>query len=358
MTKDEIFVFNPHVKQPLEKPFYFGVVGLAHAHINGMCAGLKGEGATLKAIYDDDKALLDEFVKKNPEVKVYDTLEELLADDEISLIASAAIPSHRADLAIRSMRAGKDFFVDKAPLITFEELDAVKACCRETGKKLFVYYSEFMHVEAAIYAKQLIERGVIGDVCHIDIFAPHTLAANTRPDWFFSRKDTSGILTDIGSHQFQQFLEYSGADNATVCSARVDNYFNKHYTEFDDFGDATLTAENGVTGYVRIDWLSPTGIQTWGDGRVTIIGSRGYIELRKYCNIGYPKTINNVLVATNDGAFIECVTGKVGYPYFARLIEDCINRTDTAMSPEQTFNAIELAMTAQKMGLEYKATLK
>ncbi len=351
MTKEEIFVYNTHKPQPLDRPFVFGVTGLAHGHINGMCNGLKSAGATLKAVYESDERLLADFLKRNPGVKVCESLDELLADGEIELIAEAAIPSQRADIAMRAMRCGKDVFVDKAPLITFEQLDAVRACCEETGKKLFVYYSEFMHNEAAIFAKQLIDRGIIGEVCHIDIFAPHRLNAPTRPEWFFRREDTSGILTDIGSHQFQQFLEYAGAERATVDSARVGNYFNREYEGFDDFGDATLTAENGVTGYVRIDWLSPSGIKTWGDGRVTILGSRGYIELRKNCNIACEHTTNNVFVATDDGAFFESVSGKVGYPYFTNLISDCRNRTETAMSSLQAFTAIELAMTAQKIGL-------
>jgi predicted dehydrogenase len=354
MTKEEIFVYNKHTPTPPEKDFVFGVTGLAHGHINGMCAGLKAAGAKLKAVYDENETLLADFVKRNPEVTVYSSLEELLADEKIALIATAAIPSQRAGIEIKAMRAGKDVFADKAPLITFEQLNDVKSCCEETGRKLFVYYSEFMHNEAAIFAKQLIDRGVIGEVAHIDIFAPHRLNAPSRPAWFFNRADTSGILTDIGSHQFQQFLEYAGADSATVNSARVGNYFNKEYDGFDDFGDATLTAENGVTGYVRIDWMSPKGINTWGDGRVVILGSRGYIELRKNCNLGYPASTNNVLVATDDGMHIESVSGKVGFPYFAALIRDAQERTETAMSSHQAFAAIELAMTAQKIGLEGK----
>ena len=353
MTKEEVFVFDKFTPPALEKPFVFGVTGLAHGHIYGMVGGLLAAGATLKAIWEEDEKLLEAFLKKYPNTKVYATLEELLADEEIALIASASVPVQRAPIAIQAMKAGKDFFVDKAPLITLEQLAEVKACCKETGRKLFVYYSEFVAVEAAVYAKQLIERGVIGDVCHIDIFAPHSLSKPTRPDWFWRREDTGGILIDIGSHQFHQFLEYSGCNEATVTAARVGNYFNSDVGDgFDDFGDAMLTAANGVTGYVRIDWMSPKGIGTWGDGRVTIIGSKGYIELRKNCNLAYPHTVNNVFVGIDEGAYYESVSGKVGLSYYSNIIKDCLNRTDSAMSPEQAFNAIELAIKAQLKGLE------
>ncbi len=348
MTHEEIFSYQKHQpKLPLEVPYKFAAVGLAHGHINNMCNGMLGAGATLVYVYDEDKALVEAFLKKFPNVTVAESYDEILADPEIELIASADIPSKRADVSIKAMKAGKDAFVDKAPMLTLEELEAVKTTSKQTGKKLFVSYSEFMHNEAAIFAKQLIDRGVIGDVCHVDIFAPHRLNPPSRPDWFWSREDTGGVLIDIGSHQFLQFLAYSGCNNATVDSSRVANYFNQDHPGLDDFGDATLTAENGITGYVRIDWLSPKGIQTWGDGKVVILGSKGYIELRKNCDIGKEKVTNSVYVCTEDGVFTESVSGKVGYPYFSALINDSRNGTDTAMPEDQTYNAIELAIKAQ-----------
>ena len=352
MTKEEVFSYNKHVPSPLEKPYKFAAVGLAHGHVNNMCNGMLEAGAELVCVYDEDKALVERFLKRFPGVTVCESYEEILADPEIELIVSADIPSHRSAVAIKAMKAGKDAFVDKAPLLTDEELAEVKKVSKETGKKLFVSYSEFMHNEAAIFAKQLIDRGVIGKVCHVDIFAPHRLNPPSRPEWFWSREDTGGVLIDIGSHQFLQFLAYSGCNNATVNSARIANYFNGDHPGLDDFGDATLTAENGITGYVRIDWLSPKGINTWGDGRVIILGSEGYIELRKNCDIGKEKVTDTVYVCTEDGVFTESVSGKVGFPYFSALINDSRNGTDTAMPEEQTYNAIELAIKAQKMAMK------
>ena len=351
MTKEEIFSYNKHVPAlPLEKPYKFAAVGLAHGHVNHMCNGMIEAGAELVYVYDEDKSLVEKFLKKFPGVPVAESYEEILAIPEIELIVSADIPSHRSTVAIKAMKAGKDAFVDKAPLLTLEELAEVKKVSKETGKKLFVSYSEFMHNEAAIFAKQLIDRGVIGKVCHVDIFAPHLLNPAYRPDWFWKREDTGGVLIDIGSHQFLQFLAYSGCNNATVDSARVANYFNTDHPGLDDFGDATLTAENGITGYVRIDWLSPKGIGTWGDGKVVILGSDGYIELRKNCDIGKEKVADTVYVCTADGGYTESVAGKVGFPFFTALINDSRNDTETAMPTDQTYNAIELAIKAQHMG--------
>ena len=352
MTHEEVFSYNKHTPEALEKPYKFAAVGLAHGHVNNMCTGMLEAGATLAYVYDDNKALIEGFLKRFPGTPVAESYEQIFAMPDIELIVSADIPSHRADVTVKAMKAGKDAFIDKAPLLTLEELAEVKKVSKETGKKLFVSYSEFMHNEAAIFAKQLIDRGVIGKVCHVDIFAPHRLNPPSRPEWFWSREDTGGVLIDIGSHQFLQFLAYSGCNNATVNSSRIGNYFNQDHPGLDDFGDATLTAENGITGYVRIDWLSPKGINTWGDGRVIILGSDGYIELRKNCDIGKDKVTDTVYVCTEDGVFTESVKGKVGYPFFSALINDSRNGTSTAMPEEQTYNAIELAIKAQMAASE------
>ncbi len=357
MTHEEIFSYNKFVPNlPLEKPFYYAANGLAHGHINCMYNDMLKAGATLKYIYDEDEALCEQYAKMYPNAIVAKSYEEILSDPEIELVASAAIPERRANIAIEAMKAGKHAFVDKAPVITFEQLEAVKKTVKETGMKYFVYYGEFVSVEASVYAKQLVDRGIIGDVFHMDIVAPHRLNAPTRPDWFFKRHETGGIITDIGSHQLYQFFEFSGAKDAKIESARVANFFASEYAsaeEFDDFGDLTITGDNGVTGYVRIDWNSPAGIKTWGDVRVVIQGSKGYIELRKNCDISkMPGGGNTVYVCTDDGVFTETVGGKVGLPYCSNLINDCRNGTDTAMDPFIAFRAIELSMEAQEIGLK------
>ena len=194
MTKEEVFVYNKHVpKLPLDKPYYFGVTGLNHGHIWGMVSGLIAAGATMTHIYEPDSSLLAPFLKKYPGLTVCESLEELLAVPELELIATAAVPSERAGIEIAAMRAGKDAFADKAPVTSLEQLEEVKAVANETGKKLFVYYGEYVNNEAALFAKQVIDRGIIGEVAHIDIFAPHSLNAPSRPAWFFERDKTSGI---------------------------------------------------------------------------------------------------------------------------------------------------------------------
>lgn len=329
--------------------FVFAAVALEHGHIYGMCNGLTEAGATLKWVYDKDPKKVEDFLKRYPDAKAAQSEEEVLNDPEVKLVAAAAIPNERCALGLRVMAAGKDYFTDKTPLTSLEQLEAAKEMAAKTGKKYMVYYSERLHVEAAIFAGQLIEQGAIGRVFHVDGFGPHRIGdPTTRPDWFYKKEQYGGILCDIGSHQIEQFLYYTGAKDAKVQFAQIANYNHPDYPELDDFGDAMLVADNGATQHFRVDWFTPDGLSNWGDGRTFIEGTEGYIEMRKYVNVGTNEGVGNHLFLVNkDGEqYFDC-NGTVGYPYFGQLILDCINRTENAMTQEHAFKAAELCVKAQ-----------
>jgi predicted dehydrogenase len=335
---------NPVVKAG---EFVIAAVALDHGHIYGMVNGLLEAGATLKWVYDSNPAKAEAFAKTYPQVRIASTEEEVLADPEVHLIAGAAITSERGPLGLRAMDAGKDYFTDKAPFTTLEQLEAARAKVKETGRKYMVYYSERLHVESAVYAGQLIEQGAIGRVVQVTGFGPHRLNASSRPEWFFKKEQYGGILCDIGSHQVEQFLFYAGCKSAQVLHSKVANYNAPDYPELEDFGDATLLGDNGATQYFRVDWLTPNGLGTWGDGRTLILGTEGYIELRKYIDIARDKSSNHVYLVNGEGEYHFHVDGQVGYPFFGELILDCLNRTEKAMTQEHAFMAAELCLKAQ-----------
>ncbi len=328
--------------------FRFAAMRLDHGHIYGMCNGLIEAGAELKWVYDADPAKVDQFLKQYPGVRAAESEEQILDDAEVQLVAAAAIPNLRGPLGVRVMRAGKHYFTDKTPFTTLEQLADARAAAEETGQKYMVYYSERLHVESAVYAGELIREGAIGRVVQVLGLGPHRLNAPSRPSWFFEKEKYGGILCDIGSHQIEQFLYFTGNRDAKVVSSKVANYANKHYPELEDFGDMTLVGENGATGYFRVDWLTPDGLGTWGDGRMLIMGTDGYIELRKYIDIARETSGNHLYLVNGDGERHMQLTGKVGYPYFGELIMDCLNGTEKAMSQEHAFKAAELCLIAQR----------
>lgn len=327
--------------------FVFAATALDHGHIYGMCNGLTEAGAVLKSVYDPDPAKVDAFCKAFPEVARANSEEEILSDPEVQLVAGAAVASERCALGLRVMDAGKDYFTDKTPLTTLEQLSAARKKVGETGKKYMVYYSERLHVETAVFAGQLIEQGAIGRVIQVLGLGPHRLSASSRPAWFFEKEKYGGILCDIGSHQIEQLLFYTGAKDATVVHSQIANYNNPQHPGLDDFGDATLVMDNGATGYFRVDWFTPDGLQCWGDGRSIILGTEGFIEQRKYMNIGTNEGPGQLYLANGKEETHFNVEGKVGFPFFGQLILDCLNRTENAMTQEHAFKAAELCVKAQ-----------
>ncbi len=333
------------VVQPGE--FRFAAIGLDHGHIYGQCNGLIEAGAELVWVYDPDPDKVARFRQVYPQVRAADSEQRILDDPSIRLVAGAAVPADRCALGLRVMDHGKDYFSDKPPLTTMAQLEAARGKVAQTGRKYAVYYSERLHVESAVYAGQLIEQGAIGRVVQVVNLAPHRLSAPSRPDWFWRRERFGGILIDIGSHQIEQFLFYTGAKDAQVLHSKVANYHTPQHPEFHDFGDAALLADNGATHYFRVDWFTPDGLGVWGDGRVFILGTDGYIELRKYIDIARDDQSDHVYLVNQAGKQHLPVYGKVGYPYFGQLILDCLNRTENAMTQAHTFKTIELAIQAQ-----------
>ncbi len=327
--------------------FPFAAVGLDHGHIHGMCNGLVEAGGQLKWVYDPDPQKLDRFCQAFPQARRARSERELLDDPEVRMVAGACVTSERCALGLRVMDAGKDYFTDKAPLTTLEQLEAAKAACQRTGRKYAVYYAERLHSEAGVFTGRLIEQGAIGRVLQVLGMGPHRLGSAGRPDWFFRKEQYGGILCDIGSHQIEQILYYTGSRDATVVRSQIANYNHPQYPELDDFGDAMLVTDTGATGYFRVDWFTPDGLQMWGDGRSFILGTEGFIEQRKYMNIGTDDGPDHVFLANGEGETRFDVRGKVGYPYFGELILDCLNRTEHAMTQEHAFKAAELSVRAQ-----------
>lgn len=337
-----------------EGEFVFAAIALDHGHIYGICNGLTEAGATLKYVYDSDPEKVKKFIEVYPNVIAASSEEEIFSDPEVKLIAGAAVPSERCALGLRALKNGKDYFTDKSPFTTLEQLEAAKKMVKETGLKYYVYYSERLHVEGAVFAGQLIKQGAVGKVLQVIGLGPHRLSKEIRPKWFFEKDKYGGILCDIGSHQIEQYLYYSGAKDAKVISSQVANYANPDTPELEDFGDANLLGDNGTTNYFRVDWFTPDGLGTWGDGRTIILGTEGYIEIRKYIDIAREKTGDNVYLVNKEVEEYYSVTGKVGFPFFGEFILDCINRTENSMTQKHAFKAAELCLIAQEKAVKIK----
>jgi predicted dehydrogenase len=326
------------------KPVRFAAVGLNHNHIYMQVAALLRGGGELVAFYAPEDELAAKFREKYPDVRRARELTEVL-EANIDVITSASIPNERAPLGIQAMRHGKDFLVDKAGFTSLAQLNEARTVQRETGKFYTVFYAERVDDPVTVKAGELVAAGAIGRVIQTMGLGPHQLNLSPRPDWFFQPERNGGIISDVGTHQCDQFLYFTGSSKAEVVSAQIANIAHPHKPDFQDFGDVILRGDAG-TGYFRVDWFTPDGLGTWGDGRLVILGTDGYIELRKYCDIGGRSGEQHLfLVDQKQTTYIDCK--DVYLPFGKQYVEDVLNRTENAMSQRHSFLASELALTAQ-----------
>jgi predicted dehydrogenase len=324
----------------------FAAIGLNHAHIYGQVESVTRGGGELVSFFAKEPDLTAAFTKRFPDAKLARSEREILEDPSIKLIVSASIASERAPLGIDVMRHGKDFMADKPGMTTLDQLAEVRRVQAETKRIYSILYSERHENRATVKAGDLVKAGAIGRVIQTVGLGPHRMNPTSRPAWFFEREQYGGILCDIASHQFDQFLFFTGSTKAEIVASQVGNVHHPQYPGLEDFGDVMLRG-NGGTGYIRVDWFTPDGLSTWGDGRLTILGTDGFIEIRKNVDIGGRSGGNHLfLVDRKETRYVDC--SDVPLPYGERLVDDVLNRTETAMPQAHTFLAMELALLAEK----------
>jgi len=332
----------------------FAVCGMSHDHIYGMIAAIQRGGGELVAAWGGEPDKLDGFTKRFPGVKIVETQDEILDDRSVQLVLSSQIANERAPLGVRVMKHGKDYLSDKPGITTLEQLAEVRKTIAETKQIYAIMYSERFEVKAAVYAGVLIQQGAIGNVIQTINIAPHQIIQNQgdagggtrRPDWFWNPDQYGGILCDIGSHQVDQFLFYTGSKQAEIVASQIANLRHPDRPRFQDFGDMVLRGDRGL-GYVRLDWFTPDGLGTWGDGRLFILGTDGYVEIRKYVNVAVGHQGNNLfLVDKKQARYIDC--NNMPLPFGPQFVADVVNRTHKAQDQVQCLLAAKLAINAQR----------
>jgi predicted dehydrogenase len=334
-------------EEPPKGPYRlkFAVVGTNHPHIYGMVAAALRGGGELVLLHETEPELIAAFKKQYPDVKMARSEAEVLEDPSIKLVLSSIIPDERAPLGIRVMKHGKDYMVDKPGITTLEQLAEARRVQAETKRIYSIDYSERFENKATIRAAELARAGAIGKVVQTVGVGPHRMSLNARPPWFFDKKRYGGIICDIGSHQADQFLYFTNSDKAEVVASQIGNVNHPQYPNFEDFGDLMLRGDGGA-GYIRVDWFTPDGLSSWGDGRLTILGTDGFMEVRKNVDIaGKGNGSHLFLVDQKETRYID--TTNQPLLYGKRLIDDVLNRTDTAMSQAHCFLAMELVLKAQ-----------
>ena len=302
-------------------------------------------GGVLVSFHEREPALAAEFARRCPAARQASDERAILEDPTIALVLSSIVPNERAPLGIRVMEHGKDYLVDKPGVTSLQHLSEVRSLQAATGRIYSIVYSERFESRATVRAGELARAGDIGTVVQTIGLGPHRVHPPARPDWFWDPGRHGGILADIGTHQFDQFLVFTGSTTAEIIAAQVRNVHHPQRPAFQDFGDVMVRGDGG-TGYLRVDWLTPAGLPVWGDTRLTILGTHGYIEVRKNVDLAGRDGGDHLFIADGSGVrHIDC--RAVDLPFGRQLVDDVLGRTETAMTQAHCFLVTELALTAQ-----------
>jgi predicted dehydrogenase len=325
----------------------FAAIGLDHRHIYHHVAELIAAGAECAGYCPEtsDPSVLAGFRERFPQLEPV-ARERLLDDPAIEIVCCAAIPRDRARIAIDAMERGKDVMVDKPGVTTEIDLAALEACVVRTGRIFSICFSERFVVPAVELASRLVAEGEIGTVVQTTGLGPHRLNRDRRPAWFFEHEAHGGILVDIASHQIDQFLFFTQSADAEIVASAVANHVLPDVPAFEDYGEILLRSGHAC-GFIRVDWYTPDGLPTWGDGRLVLLGTEGTIELRKYIDVAGRPGTDHVFV-TNRRETRHIDASRQPLTYFARFLYDVEHRSATAMKQSHVFAVCRLSLEAQR----------
>jgi predicted dehydrogenase len=326
----------------------FAAIGLDHRHIYHMAGELIAAGAVCASYCAEtsDDRVLEGFRERFPGLAARPRAE-LFDDPSIDIVVCAAIPADRAAIAVRAMQAGKDVMVDKPGAVSLDQVAEIERVAEETGRIFSICFSERFVVRACEAAARLVAEGAIGRVIQTTGLGPHRLNRAIRPEWFFRPEAYGGILNDIASHQIDQFLFFTGSDEAGIVMAFTANRGLPDVPAFEDYGEIVLRSAT-ASGFIRVDWFTPGGLPAWGDGRLFLLGTEGTIELRKYVDVAGRPGGDHLFLTNGKGAWHLDASAEP-LRYFARFLADVRDRTVTAMPRGHALNVTRLAIAAQQM---------
>ena len=325
----------------------FAVIGLSHAHIFPMTQALLGlPDVTCGGFSPEETPVGNGFAGLFSDLPRR-SRDDLLGDPAIDLILCADVNGLRGSLLVAALEARKHVFVDKPPVTTLDDLDAVKRAVEAGGKLFFVYFGERLGNPLSLKARELVRAGRIGRTVNFIGLGPHKLSIEHRPAWMFDPALYGGILNDIAIHQVELFGWLTGQRVARFRS-RVGNFGTPQHPTFEDFGDAWFEGDDGTAGYVRVDWFTPDALPTWGDIRQLLVGTEGMLELRSNISLGSPDAKPALFLTTRSSPPEQVDASDVETAWAPQLVADIREGVNRLMPHNETFAALRAVLEMQK----------
>jgi predicted dehydrogenase len=329
----------------------FAVVGADHPHVFTLAGGLVDAGARPVA-HARHGSLIGGYERWQP-TSAPRELPEILTDPDIEVVVTAGVPSERADIAIASLEAGKAVLSAKPGVTSRTDLERIRALVADRpGRPWTVLFSERHENRAIGRSVAMARSGAVGRVVHVAGAGPHALHADSRPGWFWDPARSGGILADLASHQIDQFVAICGDPSAgdragvSVTASRVGNVASPEHPTMQDIGSLTLVSD-GVVGEHRVDLLSPPGLPTWGDVRLTVVGTEGTLEVRANIDVAGVPGAEHLIVTDADGVRRIDVSDDP-LPWAEHALADLADAGERLCTQAHVLDVCDLALEAQE----------
>lgn len=225
-------------------------------------------------------------------IRVYESLEEILADDSVDIVLCATPNDVHKDIVVQSLLAGKNVICEKPVALSVGDFDEMLAAAEKSGAHFSVHQNRRWDVDY-LAMKSLVDSGEIGDVINIESRIHGSRGISS--DWRCHKPYGGGMILDWGVHFLDLILYILGG--AKLKTATCDAYSEmakdmKSYKYTGMWAEDTSDIENGtndvddfITGHVRTDKASISFNGAWAqnidanDMFIDFLGDKGGARL-------------------------------------------------------------------------------
>lgn len=231
----------------------YGYAGRAfHSYLIGL-----EEGLNLYAIATRNAERREAAREAYPNAKMYQTIDEVIADDAIDLVVLATPHDTHAELAIKAMDAGKHLVTDKIMAMNAAEADAMIAAGERNDVMLSVFHNRRWDWDY-LTVKKVIADGLLGTPY---LFQVGIMRYGAPGGWRGIKKHSGGILYDWPAHFVDQALLFG---DAPVESVYCDIHYNTKWdTDIGNYGNLIIKFENDMRYQIEISNLSMAEKPRW-----------------------------------------------------------------------------------------------
>jgi predicted dehydrogenase len=259
----------------MNKTYNVGVIGYgwaATAHIEAINNTAQGKVTAVYSSRDLDPAELS--AAHGGEIRVYNKVEDLLADDSIDVVDITSYPAQHREQAIAAANSGKHVILEKPITLTLEDAEAIKTAFDANGTKSCVCF-ELRFISQFTTIKALLDEGLIGDIHYAEVDYYHGIGPwYGQYRWNTTKENGGSSLLSAGCHALDALLMCMGSEveEVTAYNAQSKNPIFAKY----DYPTTTTTIlkfRNGAVGKCAsvIDCLMPYYFHT------QLCGSEGSI---------------------------------------------------------------------------------